>query len=102
MVHNWKLPDPFVTVEILPSDKKNKKKTKSIKDNLNPIFDERFNFNLPYSEVKKKLLYIVVKNDKFFLSHEATFMGQVLNFYIFFSSTLWFKKKIILDSNRFE
>ena len=32
---------------------------------------------MPYSEVKKKQLYISVKNDKSFMSKETTFMGQV-------------------------
>jgi Ca2+-dependent lipid-binding protein len=43
MVHDTNLPDPYVKVALMP-DKKTKKETKSIKDSLNPVFDERFNF----------------------------------------------------------
>ena len=39
-VHGHNLPDPYVRVYLMPDFKKDKKKTKSIHDTLNPAFDD--------------------------------------------------------------
>lgn len=41
MVHKTHLPDAYVICILLP-DKRTKKKTRCAKDNLNPVFDERY------------------------------------------------------------
>lgn len=50
MVHHSNLPDPYIKVELLP-DRKTRKKTRSIKDTINPVYEERF---------KNKILKIFV------------------------------------------
>ena len=46
MVHSSNLPDPYVKLEILPSEKKIKKKTKSVKvEKLNFIYDMNHSLN---------------------------------------------------------
>ena len=39
-VHEQQLPDPYVRLSLLPDFTKDKKKTKSIHDNLNPNYDD--------------------------------------------------------------
>jgi hypothetical protein len=39
-VHENNLPDPYVRVYLIPDFKKDKKKTKSVHDTLNPGFDD--------------------------------------------------------------
>ncbi|CAF5209811.1 unnamed protein product, partial [Rotaria magnacalcarata] len=39
-VHSHNLPDPYVRVNLLPDFKKDKKKTKSIHDTINPVYDD--------------------------------------------------------------
>jgi Ca2+-dependent lipid-binding protein len=39
-VHRQNLPDPYVRVTLSPDFKKDKKKTKSIHDTLNPVYDD--------------------------------------------------------------
>jgi hypothetical protein len=39
-VHGENLPDPYIRIYLMPDFKKDKKKTKSIHDTLNPVYDE--------------------------------------------------------------
>ena len=52
----------YVKVEIL-KDRKHKKKTRTIKSNSNPKYDEAFQFQIQLADLKKKQLLVVVKND---------------------------------------
>ncbi|XP_076824018.1 extended synaptotagmin-2-like isoform X4 [Clavelina lepadiformis] len=67
--------DPYVRVYIVP-DKKNRLKTKVIKNNLNPVFDQRLEFDISAREVTRKKLHVTVKNQTGFLSSEKVLMGQ--------------------------
>ncbi|KAI6201355.1 Synaptotagmin-1 [Aphelenchoides besseyi] len=51
--------DPYVKLTLLP-DRKPKFETKIKRNNLNPLFDETFLFNVPYNELQRKVLQIVV------------------------------------------
>uniref|UniRef100_F6Q8X5 C2 domain-containing protein n=1 Tax=Ciona intestinalis TaxID=7719 RepID=F6Q8X5_CIOIN len=72
-----KTSDPYVRVYILP-DKRSRKKTKVIKNNLNPVWDQRLEFDVSKSEVMHKKLHVSVKNQTGFLSSEKVLMGQVI------------------------
>ncbi|KAL1414167.1 hypothetical protein MTO96_007649 [Rhipicephalus appendiculatus] len=49
--------DPYVKVYLLP-DKKKKYETKVHRKTLNPVFNETFNFKVPYAEITTKTLTI--------------------------------------------
>lgn len=51
--------DPYVKVYLMP-DKKKKFETKVHRKTLNPIFNETFNFKVPYAEVTTKTLVFAV------------------------------------------
>lgn len=51
--------DPYVKLYLMP-DKKKKFETKVHRKTLNPIFNETFNFNLPYAEITTKTLVFAV------------------------------------------
>ncbi|KAI6240987.1 Synaptotagmin-1 [Aphelenchoides fujianensis] len=51
--------DPYVKLTLLP-DRKPKFETKIKRNNLNPQFNETFLFNVPYNEIQRKVLQIVV------------------------------------------
>jgi hypothetical protein len=73
------LSDPYVRLLLLPDKrKKTKRRTKIIKDTLAPVFDETFEFDMTYEEVKLKTLDLTVKNDRSLFSTEKVFMGQAL------------------------
>ncbi len=40
--HNQNLPDPYIRLYLLPDFKKDKKKTKSIHDSVNPVYDDSY------------------------------------------------------------
>lgn len=71
--------DPYARVLILPDRKKRtKRKTKIIKDNLAPVWDEQFDYDIPLADAKTKTIDLMVKNDKSLFSREKVFMGQCL------------------------
>ena len=47
--------DPYVKVYVLP-DRKKKFETKVHRKTLNPVFNENFNFKIPYNEIGGKTL----------------------------------------------
>lgn len=51
--------DPYVKVYLMP-DKKKKFETKVHRKTLNPVFNETFNFKVPYAEVTTKTLVFAV------------------------------------------
>ncbi|XP_063071263.1 synaptotagmin-2 [Engraulis encrasicolus] len=66
--------DPYVKVFILP-DKKKKFDTKVHKKTLNPVFNETFNFKLPYEEMGGKTLVMSVYDYDRFSKHDV--IGEV-------------------------
>ncbi|RMZ94528.1 extended synaptotagmin-1 [Brachionus plicatilis] len=58
-------------------EKKSKKKSRAIKDELSPVFNDIFHWNINFGELKRRQICITVKNDKPMLTSEKTFMGQL-------------------------
>ena len=56
-------PDPFVKIILLP-DKTRKRKTEFVKESLNPVWDESFNFTVHRDQLKQKRLVLVVMDRK--------------------------------------
>ena len=72
--------DAYARVLLLPDRKKRtKRKTKVIKNSLEPKWDEQFEYNdLSLDDVKTKTLDVLIKNDHFIISREKTFMGKCM------------------------
>lgn len=51
--------DPYVKLYLMP-EKKKKQETKVHRKTLNPIFNEQFNFKIPYAEITSKTLVFAV------------------------------------------
>lgn len=70
----------YVRLLLLPDRKKrSKRKTRVVKDSLEPKWDEQFEYtNMSLDEAKTKKIDATVKNDRFIFSLEKTFMGQAL------------------------
>ncbi|CAH1773795.1 unnamed protein product [Owenia fusiformis] len=71
------LADPYVRIRLMP-DKSSKKKTETIKNQLDPIFDETFEFNVNQAEASQRQLDIAVKNSVGLFSGARKYMGTVL------------------------
>jgi len=61
--------DPYVKVYMLP-DKKKKYETKVHRKTLNPVFNETFNFKIPYNEIGSKILVLAVYDFDRFSRHD--------------------------------
>lgn len=66
--------DPYVKVYLMP-DKKKKYETKVHRKTLNPVFNETFNFKVPYAEVTTKTLVFAVYDFDRFSKHDQ--IGEV-------------------------
>ncbi|XP_035222252.1 synaptotagmin 1-like [Stegodyphus dumicola] len=66
--------DPYVKVYLLP-DKKKKYETKVHRKTLNPVFNETFNFKIPYSETASKTLVFAIFDFDRFSKHDQ--IGEV-------------------------
>lgn len=66
--------DPYVKVYLLP-DKKKKYETKVHRKTLNPVFNETFNFKIPYSEISMKTLVFAIFDFDRFSKHDQ--IGEV-------------------------
>ncbi|XP_052265318.1 extended synaptotagmin-2-like isoform X2 [Dreissena polymorpha] len=69
--------DPYVRLFLLP-DRGTKKKTKVINNNLNPTFDETFEYSVTPQELVGRQLEVEVKNDTGMFSSSQKDMGMVL------------------------
>ncbi|CAF3301091.1 unnamed protein product [Rotaria socialis] len=76
-VHSQNLPDPYVRVNLLPDFKKDKKKTKSIHDTINPVYDDLFEWSASLVDIHRQHLHISVKNNSPLFAQEQTYMGEV-------------------------
>ncbi|CAL1546958.1 unnamed protein product [Lymnaea stagnalis] len=71
--------DPYVKLYLLPDKSSSaKKRTKVIKDNLNPVFDETFEYPVSQQEIVKRTLEVTVKNEVGIFSSSETMMGKIL------------------------
>jgi Ca2+-dependent lipid-binding protein len=68
--------DPYVRIYLLPGHK-DKRKTQVVKNNLNPIFDETFDWSLPWKDLEGTSLEVKVKNSTGVFSSEKKEIGQV-------------------------
>ncbi|XP_066564824.1 synaptotagmin Va isoform X2 [Amia ocellicauda] len=66
--------DPYVKVYLLP-DKKKKFETKVHRKNLSPVFNETFNFKIPYAELGGKTLVMAVFDFDRFSKHDT--IGEI-------------------------
>lgn len=73
------IPDPYVKLYLLPDrSKDSKRKTDVIKDNANPVYDERFEYSVASNELTQRRLQVSVINKKgFFHMQRSATMGQV-------------------------
>ncbi|CAF1631558.1 unnamed protein product [Rotaria magnacalcarata] len=76
-VHSHNLPDPYVRVNLLPDFKKDKKKTKSIHDTINPVYDDLFEWSASLADIHRQHLHISVKNNSPLFAQEQTYMGEI-------------------------
>ncbi|XP_060068071.1 extended synaptotagmin-2-like isoform X2 [Ylistrum balloti] len=87
------LADPYVKMYLLP-DKSTRHKTKIVKNNLNPIFDETFEFEVNPGDVKNRTLDITIRNDTSMFSGNKRTMGtmaiDLTNLDLTKTTTEWF------------
>lgn len=72
--------DPYCRIYLVPDDKKTyKRKTKVVKDNLNPKWEETFDYKLTYEQSIEKDLIVSLKDDKkgLFSKQETRMLGEV-------------------------
>jgi len=68
--------DPYVRIYLMPGEKE-KRKTQVIKNNLNPIFDETFDWSIPWKDLESSSLEVIVKNSTGVFSKEKKEIGQI-------------------------
>lgn len=66
--------DPYCKVYLLP-DKKKKFETKVHRKTLNPVFNETFNFKVPYNEIVTKTLVFSIYDFDRFSKHDQ--IGEI-------------------------
>ncbi|XP_052803899.1 extended synaptotagmin-2-like isoform X2 [Mya arenaria] len=71
--------DPYVKMYLLPDkSSSSKRKTKVVNNNLNPTFDETFEYSITTQEMKEKQLEVTVKNDTSLFSSSQKELGVVI------------------------
>ncbi|XP_040839846.1 extended synaptotagmin-1 [Ochotona curzoniae] len=72
------LPDPYVSLSLLPDkNRATKRKTSQKKKTLNPEFTERFEWEVPLEEALRRKLDVSVKSTSSFMSRERELLGKV-------------------------
>lgn len=89
------LADPYVRMYLLPDKTSaNKRKTPVVKNSLNPVFDETFEFPVAPGELATRTLDISVKHNKSMFSSDRQIIGVVFiklyNLDVFKALTEWF------------
>lgn len=70
------IPDPYVKLYLLPErTKETKRKTDTVKDNCNPVFDETFEYVISLAELHSRQLEVTVLTQK---TWKSPVMGQVI------------------------
>ncbi|CAB1315176.1 unnamed protein product [Coregonus sp. 'balchen'] len=77
--------DPYVKIYLLP-DRKRKFQTRVHRKTLNPIFDESFQFTVPYEELGSRKLHLSIFDFDRFSSHDM--IGEVILENLFEASDL--------------
>ncbi|XP_077993101.1 extended synaptotagmin-2-like isoform X7 [Glandiceps talaboti] len=72
-----KTSDPYVRMYLLPDKSKSgRKKTRVIKEKLNPVYDETFEFLCSHEDVQQRVIDLSVKNSVGVFSQSKNFIGQ--------------------------
>ncbi|KAG7319663.1 hypothetical protein KOW79_016806 [Hemibagrus wyckioides] len=71
--------DPYVRMYLLPDKRRSgRRKTNMIKKNLNPIYDQTFEFSVSLVELHRRTLDVAVKNGGGLLSKHKGLLGKVM------------------------
>lgn len=71
--------DPYVRLYLLPDKRRSgRRKTHTSKKNLNPVFDQTFEFSVSLADVHRRTLDVAVKNSGGFLSRDKGLLGKLL------------------------
>lgn len=71
--------DPYVRLYLLPDKRRSgRRKTHTFKRNLNPVFDQTFEFTVSLMELHRRTLDVAVKNGGGLLSKHKGLLGKVL------------------------
>nr|XP_020468091.1 extended synaptotagmin-2-like isoform X2 [Monopterus albus] len=71
--------DPYVRLYLLPDKRRSgRRKTRTFKKNLNPVFDQTFEFNVSFVELHRRTLDVAVKNGGGLLSKHKGLLGKVV------------------------
>ncbi|XP_062850579.1 extended synaptotagmin-2 [Trichomycterus rosablanca] len=71
--------DPYVRLYLLPDKSRSgRRKTSTVKKNLNPVYDQSFEFSVPTVELHRRTLDVAVKNGVGLLSKNKGLLGKVL------------------------
>uniref|UniRef100_UPI00398F6527 extended synaptotagmin-2-A-like isoform X2 n=1 Tax=Pristiophorus japonicus TaxID=55135 RepID=UPI00398F6527 len=71
--------DPYARLYLLPDKRRSgRRKTSVLKRQLNPVYDETFEFIVSLAEVQKRTLDVAVKNSGGFLSRDKGLLGKLL------------------------
>ncbi|XP_072910971.1 extended synaptotagmin-2-A isoform X5 [Hemitrygon akajei] len=71
--------DPYIRLYLLPDKRRSgRRKTSVVKRQLNPVYDETFEFIVSQAEVQKRTLDVAVKNSGGFLSRDKGLLGKLL------------------------
>ncbi|XP_043276643.1 extended synaptotagmin-2 isoform X2 [Venturia canescens] len=74
----FNIPDPYVKLYLLPDrHKETKRKTAVMKDNVNPTYDEQFEYVVSQGDLNTRVLEISVCTQKGWLSSGSNVMGQI-------------------------
>ncbi|XP_055377645.1 extended synaptotagmin-2 isoform X2 [Condylostylus longicornis] len=72
------IPDPYVKLYLLPGrTKESKRKTATIKDNCNPVYDSSFEYLISIAELMNSELEVTVCTQKGFLSGGSPIIGML-------------------------
>uniref|UniRef100_A0A669ENM0 Extended synaptotagmin 2 n=1 Tax=Oreochromis niloticus TaxID=8128 RepID=A0A669ENM0_ORENI len=86
--------DPYVRLYLLPDKRRSgRRKTPTVKKNLNPVYDMTFEFSVSLVELHRRTLDVAVKNGGGLLSKHKGLLGKVQTSFIYF---------VHLASNRFK
>ncbi|XP_060728377.1 extended synaptotagmin-2 [Tachysurus vachellii] len=70
--------DPYVRLYLLPDKRRSgRRKTNTVKKNLNPVFDQTFEFSVSLVELHRRTLDVAVKNGGGLLSKHKGLLGKV-------------------------
>ncbi|KAL1132759.1 hypothetical protein AAG570_010711 [Ranatra chinensis] len=70
------IPDPYVKLYLLPErNKESKRKTETVRDNCNPVYDESFEYVMSQGELSNRQLEVTVLTQK---TWKSPVMGQVV------------------------